>query len=180
MVFYNILNDLAPASKSLVDSIWGSFSLFGKSSKDNSSSESAGPIKAKLGGELSCYFDDATGKWVFPDAPQTEEAAPLPPPPQTKAPPPSQNNSTATSRQPSPAPSGAASPAPLSSTPKPTYIGALGGSSRASRRTARSKYVDVLNPNAQTADVQPSFNFTPVNNFGTTEPKIMKVYSLEY
>lgn len=165
----------APASKSLVTSLWGSLSLFGKSSKDNTA-ETSGPIKAKLGQELSCYFDDATGKWVFPDAPQTAEAAPLPPPPQTKAPPPTQNNSAATSRQPSPAPSGTVSPAPLSSTPKPTYIGALGGSSRANRRTARSKYVDVLNPASQANDIQPSFDFSPVNNFGNAEPKIMKVY----
>jgi hypothetical protein len=63
----------------------------------------------------------------------------------------------------------------MSSTPKPNYIGALGGSSRANRRTARSKYVDVLNPTAQGDSVQHSFDFTPINNFGTAEPKIMKV-----
>ena len=158
----------------MVSSLWASLPSFGKSSKDTTS-DTNGPIKAKLGQELNCYFDEATGKWVFPDAPQTEEASPLPPPPQTKAPPPTQNNSAATSRQPSPAPSGAASPAPVSSTPKPTYIGALGGSSRSNRRTARSKYVDVLNPTAQGDNIQPSFDFTTVNNFGSAEPKIMKV-----
>lgn len=171
----SLLIPIAPASKSLVNSLWGSLSLFGKSSKDNNA-ENSGPIKAKLGQELNCYFDDATGKWVFPDSPQTAEAAPLPPPPQTKAPPPTQNNSAATSRQPSPAPSGTVSPAPLSSTPKPTYIGALGGSSRANRRSARSKYVDVLNPQSQANDIQPSFDFSPVNNFANAEPKIMKVF----
>ncbi|KAJ1967622.1 hypothetical protein IWQ62_001741 [Dispira parvispora] len=150
--------------------------LFGSGAKTGDSGPAA--VKANLGEESSFYYDPVQKRWVNKNAAEEEQtaAAPPPPPPSTsssatsRAAPPGM---AGTAGPPSPMrnyngnnsgggpPRAAATPPPSSSLPYnppsgsmtpiggPGKMGGVGGPSSArARRGARSRYVDILNPNA--------------------------------
>jgi hypothetical protein len=126
-------------------------------------SDTPAPIKAILPVGTTFYFDETTKKWVNKNATASaEKEETLAPPPIIPA------KATATapmlvsnpSGMPPAPPTSAGSPMASYNTPIP--LGAITGSSDLTRapskkkRSARSKYVDIINPNATaTAYVQP-------------------------
>ncbi|KAJ3413442.1 vesicle coat component [Chytridiales sp. JEL 0842] len=151
--------------KSSSGSIFGRLlpSLFG-----SKKTEEKGAVKADLGEKMSLVYDPVQKRWINPKTgtPPTESAKDVPPPPMTSS------WSAPSTRNPTPAPATPASgstppmvrpasaaplaansapgtpPSSMSALNNPQFGAALGGgrSSVGSRRSARNKYVDIMNP----------------------------------
>lgn len=114
---------------------WPKINLFGGEKREGTPK----PVKANLGDESTFYFDKDQQRWINKKAGSESPVAaePLPPPPMARTATPAGAGSPVVGP---PSPSGAATPPVASGQPR-------AGPGSVARRGARSRYVDVLNPN---------------------------------
>lgn len=148
-----------PKSSSIYKSIVSGINPLGWFGKGKGGEKEDGPNKqASMGKENAMVYDKELKRWIMPGAPVEEIKAIAPPPMGGPAAP---MNSLASSPSHSAQSSRSGSPSPGQINNGAQSGGSLGGSALGRRgtgkRNARSKYVDILNPNAKSASNVGSF-----------------------
>lgn len=159
------------AYTSIISAMTPSWFGKGKGKGDEKKDEASSSAQASMGKPNAMVFDKVLKRWVIPGAP-VEEAKVLAPPPMggPSVPANSAASSAQNSRANSPTPAHMSSGAPKSSAAYGTALKRNG----TGKRNARSKYVDILNPNSKSEVAVASF-LPPPMTAGASGGNIMMV-----
>ncbi|KAJ3378369.1 hypothetical protein HDU92_007445, partial [Lobulomyces angularis] len=160
------------AESGVIKSFWSLFKTVKKNDEPSAT-------QIKQGKPLEARFDEVKKKWIFPGNEDKDEKKDLGAPPIGPIPPSNTPiNSSPNSRSASPNPADIAAGTGQQTSYPPVLGKRTGG-----RKNARSRYVDILNPDAtgeSSAPAVASFLPTPAFSAGVTEPKIMTPTSSSY